>query len=227
MALVERRLGREPLAYIVGRQEFWGLSFQVSPAVLIPRPETELIVETALALFPKADERLSIVDVCTGSGCVAVALATELPQAHITATDISPAALSVARLNAAAHGVADRVHFCRADLFEGVDRRPFDLIACNPPYVADGDRRGLQPEVRDHEPEVALFGGAKGIDVVERVIRNAPARLRPGGVLLVEFGFGQDQDVEDIVGSTEGLELVELRRDLQGIARTAVARRRN
>jgi release factor glutamine methyltransferase len=224
-AVIERRIGREPLAYIVGRQEFWGLSLEVSPAVLIPRPETELIVESALELFGPADSRLAFADICTGSGCVAIALAKERPAAQVTATDISTAALGVARRNATRHGVADRIRFCCADLLEGLEGRPFDLIACNPPYVADGDRRGLQPEVRDFEPGVALFGGTEGVDLVERLVRGAAIRLRPGGYLLFEFGFGQDERIETIVGRTAGLSLIELRRDLQGIARTAIVRR--
>ena len=223
-ALVERRVGREPLAYIVGRQEFWGLSFEVSPAVLIPRHETELIVEAALELFPGPDCRLDAVDVGTGSGCVAVALAGERPAARITATDISAAALEVARHNAARHGVGDHIAFHCGDLLDGLEG-PFDLIAGNPPYVAERDKRGLQPEVRDHEPDVALFGGDDGFHLVERLVRSAASYLRPGGYLLCEFGLGQDDQVESLVANTGHLRLVELRRDLQGIARTAVVQR--
>jgi release factor glutamine methyltransferase len=222
-SLVSRRLGREPLAYIVGRQEFWGLPFEVSPAVLIPRPETELIVEAAIELMA-TDRTLTIADVCTGSGCVAVALATEFPRSRIIASDISGHALEVARRNASRHRVDDRIGFARADLLDGL-AGPFDLITCNPPYVAERDRRGLQPEVRDHEPGVALFGGADGVAIVERLIDTAPDRLRRGGYLLFEFGFGQDEEIEGLVARRADLELVELRRDLQGIARTAVARR--
>jgi release factor glutamine methyltransferase len=222
--LVRRRIGREPLAYIMGRQEFWGLSFEVSPAVLIPRPETELIVEQALSLLTRGANGSTVADLCTGSGCVAVALATEIDGVQITATDISQAALDVARRNAARHGVADRIELRCADLLAGLSG-PFDLIACNPPYVADGDRRGLQPEVRDHEPGVALFGGPDGFHVLERLVEGAAAYLRPGGHLLFEFGLGQDERVESLVGRADRLSLVELRRDLQGIARTAVVER--
>jgi release factor glutamine methyltransferase len=223
-ALVERRVGREPLAYIVGQQEFWGLPFGVSPAVLIPRPETELIVEAALELFPETDYYLKAADVCTGSGCVAVALAIERPAARITATDISGLALDVARQNAARHGVGDRIAFHCGDLLDGIEG-PFDLIAGNPPYVAERDKRGLQPEVRDHEPGVALFGGSDGFHVVERLVRNAVDYLRPDGYLLCEFGLGQDERVEALVANTGNLTLIELRRDLQGIARTAIMKR--
>jgi release factor glutamine methyltransferase len=223
-ALVERRLAREPLAYIVGQQEFWGLSFEVSPAVLIPRHETELIVEVALELFPDHGHSLKAADLGTGSGCVAVALASERPTARITATDISRVALEVARRNATRLGVADRIQFRYADLLDGL-QGPFDMIACNPPYVAERDRRGLQPEVRDHEPDVALFGGADGFHLVERLVHGAAIHLRPGGYLLFEFGLGQDERIEALIAGTENLRLRELRRDLQGIARTAVVKR--
>ena len=223
-ALVERRLGREPYAYIVGQQEFWGLPFEVSPAVLIPRHETELIVEVALELFPDPGRSLNAADLGTGSGCLAVALATERPAARIVATDISSAALAVARQNAARHGVADRIEFRCADLLNDLVG-PFDMIACNPPYVAERDRRGLQPEVRDHEPDVALFGGADGFHIVERLVQGASIYLRPGGYLLFEFGLGQDERIESLIAGTDNLGLRELRRDLQGIARTAVVER--
>ena len=223
-ALVERRLGREPYAYIVGQQEFWGLPFEVSPAVLIPRHETELIVEVALELFPDPGRSLKAADLGTGSGCLAVALATERPEARIVATDISREALTVARQNAARHGVTDRIEFRCADLLDGLEGG-FDMIACNPPYVAERDRRGLQPEVRDHEPDVALYGGADGCHLVERLVNGASMCLRPGGYLLFEFGLGQDERIESLVAGTDNLTLRELRRDLQGIARTAVVER--
>ena len=222
--LVERRLGREPLAYIVGQQEFWGMPFQVSPAVLIPRHETELIVEVALELFPERSHNLMAADLGTGSGCVAIALASERPAARITATDISSAALEVARHNATRLGVADRIQFRCADLLDGLEG-VFDVIACNPPYVAERDRRGLQPEVRDHEPDVALYGGADGFHLVERLVHGAAIYLRPGGYLVFEFGLGQDDRIESLIAGTDELKLRELRRDLQGIARTAVVER--
>jgi release factor glutamine methyltransferase len=222
--LVARRAAREPLPYITGRREFWDLTFEVSPAVLIPRPETELIVEAALELFPLRTGALTIVDVCTGSGVVAIALARERPAARIVATDISSDALEVARRNASRHGAADRVEFVCDDLLDPITSE-VDLIVCNPPYVAEVSRPGLQPEVRDHEPSVALFGGRDGLQLVTRLVAGAPSRLRSGGYLVFEFGFGQDIEVETLIEATPQLELLELRRDLQGIARTAVARR--
>jgi release factor glutamine methyltransferase len=223
-ALVARRAAREPSAYITGLKEFWGLPLEVSPAVLIPRPETELIVEAALERFAGRRGPLAVADAGTGSGCLAIALARELPEASVVATDISQAALDVARRNAVRHGVAGRIHFVRADVLEGV-AGPFDLIVGNPPYVRVGDRPALQPEVRDYEPSVALFGGASGIELVTALVTQAAARLRPGGTLMFEFGFGQDEAVEDLLAGTPELVFEELRRDLQGIARTALVKR--
>ena len=221
--LVARRASREPLPYIVGRREFWGLTLEVTPDVLIPRHETELIVEAALELTLDPAQPISIVDVGTGSGCVAIAIATERPLASVMATDLSEAALTVARRNAARHGVADRVRFVVADLLAGVDG-PLDLIVANPPYVRDRDERGLQPEVRN-EPSLALYSGPDGLDAIARLIAGAPPLLRSGGHLVFEFGLGQDDEIERLLRGQPSLTLLELRRDLQGIARTAVARR--
>jgi release factor glutamine methyltransferase len=224
-AAVARRAAREPAAYITGRREFWGLPLEVSPAVLIPRPETELIVEAALDVFGgDARARLDVADACTGSGNLAIALAHELAQASIVATDISGEALEVGRRNAERHGVADRIRFVRANVLDGV-RGPFDLIVANPPYVRRGDRPALQPEVRDHEPGVALFGGATGTELVAAVVEQGFARLRPGGYLMFEFGFGQEIVAEALIDAVDGLTLVGLCHDLQGLARMAIARR--
>jgi release factor glutamine methyltransferase len=221
--LVARRVAREPLAYITGRKEFWNLPFEVTPAVLIPRPETELIVEAVLAVVP-ATQIFTMIDVCTGCGNIAVAVAHERSGARIVATDVSEAALVVARRNGARHAVEGRVQFVQADLF-GDLRGPVDVITANPPYVAEESARGLQPEVGEHEPSVALFGGAGGLVVIERLVRDGPPLLRPGGHLIFEFGYGQDVEVESLVSSSPSLTLLELKRDIQGIARTAVCRR--
>jgi release factor glutamine methyltransferase len=223
--LVARRAAREPLPYITGRREFWDLTFEVSPAVLIPRPETELIVEAALELFPSMADPMTFVDACTGSGIVAIALARERPHARGIATDISRDAIEVARSNGARLGVDGRVQFVCGDLLDPVTE-PVDLITCNPPYVAEVSRPGLQPEVRDHEPPVALYGGRDGLRLVARTVAEAVPRLRRGGYLIFEFGFGQDVEIEALVESQQELALLGLRRDLQGIARTAVARRK-
>jgi release factor glutamine methyltransferase len=222
--LVERRVTREPLAYIVGAREFWGLELEVTPDVLIPRAATELIVEVMLELFRDRSAPLTVADICTGCGCVGVAIAHERPAARVVATDISRAALEVARRNAMRHRVDDRVSFRHGDLLHGIEG-PFDAIVANPPYVVDGAREALQPEVRDFEPAVALFGGLEGLDVVTRLVADAPNHLRRGGYLVFEFGLGQDVEIEELIDHSPELEFIELRRDLQGVARTAVARR--
>ena len=222
--LIARRTTREPLAYIVGHREFWGLELEVNSAVLIPRPSTELLVEAALDLFPDRTAAIRVADICTGSGCVAVAIAHERPAAVVLAADISTSALEVARRNAARHGVASRVTFTTADLLEGIDES-FDAIFANPPYVVQNAGPALQPEVRDHEPEVALFGGQDGLGLISRLVADAPSRLRPGGSLVFEFGLGQDVEIEALIASASQLTLVDTRRDLQGIWRIAVARR--
>ena len=221
--LIARRAAREPFAYIVERQEFWGLAIEVTPAVLIPRPETELLVELALARCP-SNAPATIADVCTGSGCVAIAIARERPAVSIQACDISDAALAVARRNSTRHGVAARIAFTRADLLNGISG-PYDLIVANPPYVSERDRPKLQPEVVEHEPDLALFGGDDGLDVVRRLLPQASACLRTGGAMLFEFGFGQDEDIERLISSTPGLTMAGLRPDLAGIPRVAVATR--
>ena len=224
-ALVSRREAREPIAYILGRQEFWGRVFEVTPAVLIPRPETELIVETALDLFPERQAALRMADVGTGSGCLAVTLATEFSQASVIATDTSSAALAVAHQNARRFGVADRIAFVEADVVgQPAVHRHFDLIVSNPPYVRDTDRQTLQIEVIRHEPGTALFGGPDGLAIVRRIVRDAARLLKPSGLLLVEFGLGQADQMEGLISATPGLTMVALKRDLQGIPRTAVAR---
>lgn len=220
---IARREQREPSAYIVGAREFWGLDFIVSPAVLIPRPETELIVEEVLALA-RAIASPRIADIGTGSGCIAVSLAHELSRSRVVATDVSEEALAIARANAERHGVADRIEFVAASYLGGVEG-DFDLIAANPPYVRDGDKSALARDVR-YEPEVALFGGTAGLRDVEGVLETAVAKLRSHGWLVMEFGFGQEDDVRTLVEARPALRLDRMREDLQGLARTAIIQRR-
>jgi release factor glutamine methyltransferase len=218
--LLQRRLRREPVAYIRGVQEFWGREFAVTPSVLIPRPETELLVEEALgflARYPTA----TVVDIGTGSGCIAVTLARECPAAIVYAVDISPPALSVARENAARHHAADRMHFVEG-AYLGDTPRPVDLIVSNPPYVADYQRPGLAPEVREFEPAVALFGGNDGWRDIRHIVRDAATALRPGGMLMMELGYGQAEQIADEVSGVDGLRLEGVRDDLQGIPRVAI-----
>ena len=218
--LVARRRGREPVARITGRREFWGLGFEVSPAVLVPRPESELLVETALARLGDHAARWAVADVGTGSGCLAVALARELPLARLTATDISPEALAAARRNAARHRAADRVAFHRADLLDGLPG-PYDLIVSNPPYVPDAVIDTLAPEVRLYEPAAALRGGSDGLAIVRRLVAAAADRLRPGGWLVLEVGAGQSGDAA-VIARRAGMQVVDVRPDLQGIPRAVV-----
>lgn len=188
-ALLARRQRREPVAYLVGAQEFWSLPFRVTPEVLIPRPETELIVASWRAALPPGRTPATALDLGTGSGCIAVALAHELPALVVTAVDLSPAALAVARRNARRHGVAARITFLAGDLYEPLPvEATFDLIVSNPPYLALGD--AAAPETA-FEPRTALFAGADGLDVIRRIVAGAPSRLAPGGALLVEIGAGQ------------------------------------
>ncbi len=215
---VARREAREPSAYILGVREFWGLDFHVSPAVLIPRPETEFLVEAVLGRI-EADRPQRIADIGTGSGNIAVALAHDRPRWSVIATDVSADALIVARLNAVRHGVADRVEFVCAAYLDGVDG-PFDLIAANPPYVREGDKRGLSPAVL-HEPDVALFGGATGLRDIDGVFDAAVAKLAPRGWLVMEFGLGQEDDVR-ASAQRRPLRVERVIDDLQGIPRTAV-----
>ena len=222
-ALVSRRVLREPVAYIVGHREFWGLEFEVTPDVLIPRPETEIIVEEAVA-FARANACRRIVDAGTGSGCIAVAVARELSDVQVIATDVSVAALAIASKNAARHGVANRISFVRMDLLDGLDAAA-DLILSNPPYLRERDAAVLQPEVAKFEPWPALFGGDDGLDVVRRLVQEAPKALAPGGRLVIEFGVDQEHGVRSAAESA-GWNVVTLRPDLRGIPRTIVLSRR-
>jgi release factor glutamine methyltransferase len=222
-ALVARRQRREPLAYIIGSKEFWNLSFEVSPAVLIPRPETELLVEAALDRY-RPGSTIRIADVCTGSGCVAIALAYERPGARVAATDISADALLVARRNAGRLQVESRVNFVETDLLAGISAT-FDLIVSNPPYVPEGDRETLQQEVREHEPALALFGGSDGLSAIRRLAADSVAHLPAGGVLMFEFGAGQETAVDQLIAATAGLKMEGIKPDLQGIPRMAIATR--
>jgi release factor glutamine methyltransferase len=202
--------------------------FEVSPAVLIPRPETEIIVEAALELFPDTHAPLFIADVGTGSGCLAVVLAKERPAARVLATDVSSGNFLVVQANTSRHGVEDRVTFSVADLLPeqlGPSFGGFDLIVSNPPYIAEGERATLQPEVRDYEPAQALFAGPDGLEVIRRLIPAAAQHLKPRAYLVFEIGVGQDAAVRELISATAGLRMIGLRNDLQGIPRTVVAQR--
>lgn len=250
LALVDRRAAGEPTQYLTGKQEFWGLEFEVNPSVLIPRPETEHVVEVALERLkrPAKDQErgadlaasgrnapLRIADVGTGSGCIAVALAHELPRTTIVATDISEAALAVARRNATRHDVADRIQFIQCDLLEGLAVRPplatrqsslpFNLIVGNPPYISRDEADSLQREVRDHEPHAALFGGTAGTEIYGRLIDQSAAAFVPGGILVLELGHTSAPRVQALLTESPVWTAVEITNDLAGIPRVISAQK--
>jgi len=237
-AMIARRAAGEPTQYITGKQEFWGLEFEVTPAVLIPRPETEHVVEVALERLGargikldmatgKPSPKLRVADVGTGSGCLAVSLAHELPHAEIFATDISAEALDVARRNAARHRVSDRIHFHQTDLLQVLlhESHLFDLIVSNPPYVARNEAASLQREVRDHEPELALFGGSTGLEIYARLIEPAGALLSPRGILVLELGHGAADAVRKMFHMQRDWANVSITNDLASIPRVLSAER--
>ena len=221
--LVARRERREPVSYILGTREFYGLDFEVGPDVLIPRHETEMIVEETLALVGKHGTP-RIVDVGTGSGCIAISLALAIPGAQLIASDVSPGALNVARRNAARHGVLDRMTFVETSFLDGIEEGA-NVIVSNPPYVPSVSRPGLTPEVRDFEPRVAVFSSEDGLDCLRSVLAGAAAKLAAGGWLVMEFGCGQDDCVTALVHDVAGLDLVKIRHDIQDIPRTVICRR--
>ncbi len=226
---IDRRAVREPLQYITGRQEFWGHSFKVTPDVLVPRPETEFVVEAALKAVRMTLSPV-IVDLCTGSGCIAISLAKELLKAPVFATDRSEQALEVARENARMNQVSDRIRFLAGDLFAPIEeldlRGKVDVIATNPPYIRESDLAGLQPEVRDFEPKLALIAGPEGTELGAAIIAQAPLFLKQGGVLVMEMGLGQTAALSAVIKKTGAYRTPELFKDLAGIERVIVVRKR-
>jgi release factor glutamine methyltransferase len=227
--LIERRSEGLPTQYLTGRQEFWGLEFEVGPGVLIPRPESEHVIEVALErLDVRRRQPLSIADVGTGSGCIAIALARELPQAEIVATDISAAALGYARKNSERHGVSARIEFLETNLLDDLlesargARRNFDVIVSNPPYVGRNDAASLPREVREHEPAEALFAGAEGLDMYPRLIGAAARALAPNGIFVAELGYNGANYVGSLLSTARWSDL-RVSRDLAGIERVISA----
>ena len=215
-----RRAARVPFQQIVGRQEFYGLDFIVTPDVLIPRPETEILVERAIEII--GDRTATFLDIGVGSGCISVALLKNCPNLTGVSVDVSQAAIEVAIRNATLHGVKDRLTVSTSDVFKNVTPQRFELIVSNPPYVPLGDMQTLQPEVRDHEPHVALTDGSTGLSIIERIVTGAANYLVPGGYLLIEIGFGQNEVVKQLFDTTVWA-TVDILPDLQSIPRIVTA----
>ncbi|MDT4896116.1 MAG: release factor glutamine methyltransferase [Acidobacteriota bacterium] len=224
--LVERRAAGEPLQYITGHQEFYGLDFEVTSDVLIPRPETELLVETALKFLDETSQPARICDVGTGTGCIPIAILHERPSVQAVGLDISYPALRIAARNAARHDVHERLSLVASDCLAALDtqRARFHMIVSNPPYVAEDALPGLQREVRDHEPRVALTPGGDGLSIIRRLIEDAPHFLETNGHLLMEIGFDQHEAVGNLIDS-QAWELLDIHKDLQGIPRTLALRK--
>ncbi len=235
--LLEKRSAGCPLQYLTGVQEFMSLKFEVRPGVLIPRQDTELLVETVLDHIrvhngDRADPNcgsgriLKILDMCTGSGCIAVSLAYHYPGCLVTASDIMPDALETASGNTQRNGVADRVSFIESDLFSNIPETEFDVIVSNPPYIRTGDLSGLQREVRDHEPIGALDGGADGLRFYRSIIASSPGYLKSGGLLVFETGYDQASEVSDLMAGDGRYDDIRIFRDLAGIDRAVAGLRR-
>ena len=223
-ALIRQRVEGCPVAYLVGRKEFYSVEFEVSRAVLIPRPDTETVVEECLKLAKPMAEP-TVLDIGTGSGCLAVAVAKYCKQARVTAVDISAEALQVAARNAAKHGVAERIRFARGDLFAPLaDGEAFDFILSNPPYIPRDDIAGLAPGVRDFEPHMALDGGRDGLEMLGRLVTGAAARLKPSGYLIVEIGAPQEKPARARMEAVPGFELAKTVHDSAGHPRVLRAR---
>jgi release factor glutamine methyltransferase len=226
-SVLSRRCRREPLQYILGSCEFWSLDFHVSPAVLIPRPETEFLLEHIISTLglERDISELKILDLCTGSGVIGVVLAMEFDHAAVTAVDFSPEALVVARNNIARHGLEERINLVCADLLTGfAQNQVFDFIVTNPPYVKIGDLSGLEPEVRDWEPELALSGGKTGMDVINRICFDALDHLKPGGWLFMEIGADMGGQVEHVFAASERYEQIRVMQDWAGRPRVLQAK---
>ncbi len=228
--LIQRRMAHEPLAYIIGKKEFWSLPFKVTPDVLIPRPETESLVGEALRVLAdgeRSDRGWRILEIGTGSGAISIALAKEVPSASLVATDLSEKALALARENAFRNGFQGRIRFLHGDLFDPLkEENPFDLILSNPPYIPRNHFPSLAPEVRDFEPRMALEGGKDGLAFFRRALPRMGRYLLPGGWFIAEIGAGQDTDIRKMAAANPDLEAFTFIPDLAGIKRVFKARKR-
>lgn len=224
--LIKRRVDGLPVAYLVGSREFYMLEFDVSPAVLVPRPETETLVAEAIKLLKPLAAPM-VLDLCTGSGCIGISIAHQKTDARVTLADVSPDALDVARRNAKKHGVEPRMHFRQGDLFAALPAGSvFDAILCNPPYIAPGELATLAPDVREHEPRLALDGGPDGLSFYRRIAAEVENYLTPGGFLLLEIGATQDDAVRSILGEQPTLDVGKTLKDNAGLHRVVVVRKK-
>ncbi|MEN6386081.1 MAG: peptide chain release factor N(5)-glutamine methyltransferase [Phycisphaerales bacterium] len=216
--LVKRCLDNEPVQYLIGRTEFYSLSLKVSPDCLIPRPETELLVERAIEFLRTRSSPQYVCDLCTGSGCIAVAIAKNYPDVKVIATDISDNALKIASENAAKFNLTEKIHFLQGDLFkpliDQLDDKEFDLITCNPPYISQPELENLEPKVKNHEPRLALDGGADGMDIYRRIADGIDTHLKKGGLLLLEIGYLQGQAVKQLLENTGIFSEIKVEKDL-------------
>ncbi len=225
--ILKRRKAREPLAYITGFTDFRGSIIKVTKAVLIPRPETELLVDEALSILNNGEGPKTVLEPCTGSGCISVAIAREFADVSITAIDISPEALNVARGNASRNKVAEKIRFLQGDLLRPLKKdQSYDLIVANPPYIPDPDMKGLAPEISLYEPAIALLGGPHGLDYIKRLIRGAADMLKPGGDILLEVGMGQAQETKSLAEGTGLYEKIQIKKDLSGVERMFSAQKK-
>ena len=226
--LIERRVGREPMAYIIGSKEFWSLNFKTTPDVLIPRPATETLVETLLSLNDKIlkSQPLKLLDIGTGSGVIAVIAAREILDCQVTATDFSSKILAVARTNAETHGVCNTIDFLQCDMFAGIPKTFYDFIVSNPPYIKTADLKDLMPDVRDFEPQCALDGGADGLDFYRRIVPGALDYLKEGGDLILEIGETQAKAVTHLFFIEDKYEAIKVIKDDSGSDRVVSARKR-
>ena len=243
MGWLNKRIAREPSQYIIGEQEFWGLEFKVTRDVLIPRPETEILVEEAVKTVRSQESEVRsqntkihyselrtpdsklILDLCTGSGCIAVSIAKEIPDSQIYVVDISESALDVARENAERHSVVDKITFIQGNLFaplRGLSLK-VDLIVSNPPYVSRDMMKDLQPEIRDYEPEIAVYAGDDGLDFYRRIISESPAYLTQGGHLILEIGYGQAEEIKKLIEQSNAFADISITKDFAGIDRVIKA----
>lgn len=221
--LVARRRKKEPVAYILGHREFYGRRFATTPAVLIPRPDTETLIERALAIL-SADDEARALDLCTGSGCIGVTLAAERPRMRVDMTDVSAEALAVARANAESNGIVEGIAFYEGDLFAALpEKTSYRLITVNPPYIPIEDASAIEPDVAEHEPHLALFAGGDGLDVVRRIVADAGRWLADDGVLLMEIGIGQSEAVVALLRQGNAYRDLAVHKDLGGIDRVVEA----